>query len=487
MSLFNKDFYPTPEYIINQMLFGIDLEGETVLEPSAGKGDIIDVLKKQSSDITILACEKNKELAGIVMNKADEFLKEDFLEVTSQDISHIDYIIMNPPFSADEKHILHAWEICPEGCQIISLCNYETLDNRFSYSRKQLKFIVNENGYSENIGQVFQDSERKTDIEVGLIKLWKEKTGEDEFAGYFDSEGIEELDGGGEQDGLMSYNSIREMVNRYVGAVRQFESIQKVNEDMNQLIEPIGGNHTFEFGCFQKSNRLMMEVSKEKFKKDLQKAAWEQVFTKMNMQKYVTLSVLEDVNRFVEKNKNTPFTMKNVYKMIEIIIGTHGERMQKVIVQAFDEITSHHHENRYQLEGWKTNDQYRVGKKFILPSQISVSYGGRMEANWRMSKHGTDMDDIHKALCYVTATKFDDDNSFRKFINDIQPDFGEKYKWGFFEIKGYKKGTLHCRFLDDKVWDEFNKVACKAKGFHLAEKFTSDFRRKTGEPESYKS
>jgi hypothetical protein len=57
--------------------------------------------------------------------------------------------------------------------------------------------------------------------------------------------------------------------------------------------------------------------------------------------------------------------------------------------------------------------------------------------------------------------------------------FGEQYEWGFFKFRGYKKGTSHFEFKDPKVWKEFNRVACKAKGFMLASKYSSDFRTKS--------
>ena len=42
-----KDFYPTPEWVADKMLEGIDwLMIESVLEPSAGKGDLIEWIKK---------------------------------------------------------------------------------------------------------------------------------------------------------------------------------------------------------------------------------------------------------------------------------------------------------------------------------------------------------------------------------------------------------------------------------------------------------
>ena len=150
--MFSPDFYPTPSSVIFQMCYGLELNGRIILEPSAGKGNIVDYLQLYGANV--LACEKDPDLATIVATKC-RLLHTDFLEVTPEEISHIDCIIMNPPFSADEKHILHAWNIAPEGCEIIALCNYQTLENRWNRSREQLSDIVKNFGNSENLGEVF--------------------------------------------------------------------------------------------------------------------------------------------------------------------------------------------------------------------------------------------------------------------------------------------------------------------------------------------
>lgn len=51
MSIFtdNADFYPTPKEVIEQMMMGENIVGKTVLEPSAGKGDIVDLAERERS------------------------------------------------------------------------------------------------------------------------------------------------------------------------------------------------------------------------------------------------------------------------------------------------------------------------------------------------------------------------------------------------------------------------------------------------------
>ena len=46
--MFNKEFYPTPKWLIKKMLDSIDIKKvKYILEPSAGKGDIIDEIKEK--------------------------------------------------------------------------------------------------------------------------------------------------------------------------------------------------------------------------------------------------------------------------------------------------------------------------------------------------------------------------------------------------------------------------------------------------------
>ena len=42
--MFDPDFFPTPMTVISKMISGLPLNKMTVLEPSAGKGDILDYI-----------------------------------------------------------------------------------------------------------------------------------------------------------------------------------------------------------------------------------------------------------------------------------------------------------------------------------------------------------------------------------------------------------------------------------------------------------
>jgi hypothetical protein len=226
--MFNKDFFPTPLEVIETMTEGEILNDKVILEPSAGKGDIIDFLINSGAK-SVLACENNEDLKKILQTKC-KVIESDFLNLTSDKVSHIDLIVMNPPFSADERHILHAYNIAPAGCKIISLCNLSTLENAYTDTRKELKTLVDNLGHWENLGDCFSEAERKTGVNVALIKIQKAgSSNKTEFEGFFMDEEPEEA----QENGIISYNVVRDLVNRYVQAVKIYSEVLTVKERLN--------------------------------------------------------------------------------------------------------------------------------------------------------------------------------------------------------------------------------------------------------------
>jgi phospholipid N-methyltransferase len=54
-------FFPTPRPVISRMLELAEIkDGDRVLEPSAGKGDILDMIREQHPDASVTAIEQNQ-------------------------------------------------------------------------------------------------------------------------------------------------------------------------------------------------------------------------------------------------------------------------------------------------------------------------------------------------------------------------------------------------------------------------------------------
>jgi len=173
--MFNPDFYPTPELVAAMMLDPLDLRGRTVVEPSAGSGNLIKACLERGA-AEVLAVEPEPKLRSILAGISDSrLISADWLKVTADQISHADLVVMNPPFSADEHHILHAWKVAPAGCEIVALCNWNTIstDRWSSRASRELRTLISAYGNGQNLGPVFEDAERTTRCEIGMVRLTK--------------------------------------------------------------------------------------------------------------------------------------------------------------------------------------------------------------------------------------------------------------------------------------------------------------------------
>lgn len=376
-------------------------------------------------------------------------------------------IVMNPPFSCASRHILHAYDIAPAGCQIIALCNSNTINDRYTTERKRLQDIIEYNGGVESLGQCFMNSDRKTDVYVSLVKLYKPGEGRNEFDGYlFDAEESEQYDN--DVQGLMPYNVIRDVVNRYVMAVSKFDAVMAAANEINDLTSLIGGC-SIKFGAYRDHTSCQSAITREELKKQLQKESWRFIFRQLKMDRFVTNGVREIINKFIETQVNVPFTMKNIYIMLDMIIKTQGNRMNDSLVDAFDLICSFSAENSTAGEKWRTNANYMVNKKFIVPNLCS--YDSHWRSNYIEAKYSSDynkIEDLFKALNYISG-----DNimmNLYQYLRENYIPWGEWFNFGYFRIKGFKKGTMHFEFLDEKLWMEFNQRVAKIKGWALPKK-----------------
>ena len=463
-SFFGVDFYPTTKEVIERMLATTHVAGKIVLEPSAGSGNIVDYVK-QAGAKDVIACELDNNLRKVLSGKC-HVIDTDFLNVTADKISHVDFIIMNPPFSKQEEHILHAWDIAPSGCQIISLCNSTMVKNQYTRIRTQISEIIKQNGRFELFGECFSNADRRTDVDVACIHMYKPATGEDEFTGYFDLHDYEQDEING--SGIIRYDFVQDVVSRYVEAVQMFDEVDSANKRISNAIAGVSPRFSISFGATVSRNESFQTITREVFKKELQKSAWTHLFSLFNMHKYITKGVLADINKFVEQQVHVPFTVRNVYLMIQLIAGTHSQRMDKVLCEAFDTICQFSAENSTAGEGWRTNTDFLINKKFIMPHVCEYDKWNDGYVQMHYRQRCDDINDIVKALCHLSGQPYDEsyDSQLRPFFKINKVIWGEWIDWKFFRVKGFKKGTLHLEFLDEDLWRKFNQRVAEIRGWN---------------------
>ena len=482
--MFNPDFYPTPPEVAALMLDPLDLRGKVVLEPSAGWGNLVlECLERGASEV--LWCEKEPQLRDMLTSLAGgtpATNRHNCLELDPADVSHVDLIVMNPPFSADEAHILHAWEIAPPGCEIVALANWNTVCdeyvNRLTQRgpkglQKQLAHLINAYGSRESLGECFTTAERPTRVSIGMVRLTRPgtKASGDEFDGFF--LGPDDVEAQGE--GIIPYRRSRDIVNRYVEACRLFDQQVAIGVQMRSVLDGFFGQ---ELGL-----QVTVEgapITRNRFRKDLQKAAWRHVFAEFLPVQMATSQLAKDINSFVEQQSRIPFTERNLWRMLQIVAGTQEQRVDRAIEEAVDSLTRHTKENRYGIEGWATNSGYMLNRRFIWAYMAEPSWSNRDRVSVKScGRQSDEIRDLIKATCFLTGRFFGEVSQPEQTADGLfRP--GEWYEWGFFRFRAYKKGTIHFEFKDAEVWAAVNARYARIKGQVLPESVVKAKPRRRG-------
>lgn len=490
----NKDFYPTPENIINKMLFDLDLKMiQTVLEPSAGKGNIIEAIQKKEQyyssynnnyHFDIDAIEADKNLQAVLKGKNIRVVYNDFL--TYDTIKEYDLIIMNPPFSDGCKHLLKALEMqSRNGGAIVCLLNAETLKNQCTNARLLLARKLEEyNAKIEYIQDAFMDAERKTGVEIALIKVQLPEVQKHSF--IFD--GLKKAQEEREpntytNDGqLVENNFLEAIVNQYKMEVEAGKRLIREYEAMQPFIlsefakDKETGKTIQQGGCILKldlsNNRdsYRNTLSINGFIKEVRGKYWKALFENPKFIGQLTGNLQREYYNKIEDLKNYDFSLYNIYELKIDMNKKVVKGVEDTIISLFEELSNKYHyydemsKNIHYYNGWKTNKAYIINKKVIIPLNAWDSIWGRFTLT-RYEGVMEKLQDMEKCFNYL-------DGGLTEAVDLVQSlQFAEEYGetkdivLKYFTVSFYKKGTCHITFTNEELLKKFNIFGAQHKGW----------------------
>jgi predicted RNA methylase len=462
-----EEFYPTPPSIIERMLKGFDrsdIREWQILEPSAGTGSILDYLTTQLrvSKAQLYAIEADAELSYNLQGKEYRVIGHDFLEYDSD--YAFDLVVMNPPFSNGDQHLLKAWEVMQSG-HIVCLLNEETIKNPYTERRKLLKHIIEQHGSVEYLGPVFRSAARKTDVGIAMVKLHKNEP-DRRFIFDFGQYETEERPDFTED---IAGNTVA--LNDVIGnTLRQYDQTKKA------YIDYIKAKKALEFysqGLVHESGKVMDMADKafqkddlpgsyNRFTNELKMSSWVRILSKLNIEKYLTAGVRANFTKFRANQGGMDLTRENIRNLVGMIVANRSNIMTQAVVDVFDIFTKFHEQNRAHIEGWKTNSAWKVNRKVILPWYLSWGYSNHFTINHRRYD---EFHDIDKVMCWLTGKQLESIDRLSDAIKRVRIGDSGLHTSEFFEFRCFKKNTLHLTFRDTNLWDRFNQEACKGKNW----------------------
>lgn len=183
------DLYETPEEVTRDFLFNHFVgEYKRILEPCAGSGKMVKVLRERYPTAKITAVEKYPEGKFFFPLGTDHGVKGDFLDIHSTESFHEDYdlVFTNPPYTLAEKIITHAMEQWPKATIVMLLrLNFlgsqqrhdwwqDKLPNEIHVLSKRPSFIGKGTDATEYAWFVWRPGVKGQKINV----IWGEETGE---------------------------------------------------------------------------------------------------------------------------------------------------------------------------------------------------------------------------------------------------------------------------------------------------------------------
>lgn len=478
-----KNFYPTPEAVSDKLLAGIDWRFiQSVLEPSAGKGDlanaVVDRLRRghwhadhedavKSCDIDCI--EIDPVLRQTLEGQGFRVVHDDFLGFETQ--KRYDLIVMNPPFDQGEKHLWKALTMVERGGMVRCILNAETIRNPFSAGRQTLLDRLADLGAKiEYVVGGFAKAERRTDVEVALVsvdipRVKLDSTIMDDMrkAPTYKTQAIPE-----EYGEIVRYNAIDEWVNRYNYEVACGIRLIEEYEAMRRCMPEETGMDGNILTLYMHTNGRMRDTNINNYIRQVRGKYWRAIFQQKTFTDKLTYNLLQELQDNVRELMDYDFSAYNILtlliKMNQKVVGG----IEQTIVGLFDDWTGKYHwsdttSNRHYYDGWRTNDCFRVNKKVIVPFYGSYDDWSKQFRTFNVLRK---FQDIEKVFDFLDSGRTEWTGTVEaafKMAEETQNTKNIDTK--YFTVTFFKKGTAHFVFKDEALLEKFNLFASRQKGW----------------------
>lgn len=526
-----SEFYPTPQSLVEKMIEGIDWRYvSTILEPSAGKGDILrkiaraehgrgyyrkfdidcieidpnlrqilkynfseareDTLRTKNRNLepTSYWNEETRRYVTIELTESQKAEKREVEEelrtffsngihivhdnfLTYNPFKQYDLIIMNPPFSNGDRHLLKALKMQEKGGSIICLLNAETLRNPYTDTRKELVRQLNKyNAQIEYIENAFISAERRTGVEVALIKVSIEQVQEESDI-YNRLKEAEEY-----EDDFDPTVTDLEVSDFIKASVNMFNLEVKAGLELIRQYKAFVPYMACSFSdtFYSKEPILKLKVGDNDVKtvneyvKRVRSKYWRALLANPKFVGKLTSKLQTEYQENVGKLEAYDFTEFNIRTLSAEMNAQIKRGVEEEIIAMFDRLTEEHSyypecsKNRHLYDGWKTNKAHKIGKKVIIPC-----YGVWCEWSGKPREYEARkvLEDIERILNFLDGGMTADVDLWNNLELSFKRGDTKNIELKYFTATFYKKGTVHLVFTCPELIERFNIYAAQNKSW----------------------
>lgn len=466
-----NEFYPTPETLLEKVFAGVNWSKvSTVLEPSGGKGDMADYILQAAGrgyhKVDVDCIEIDPNLRSVLKGKGFRVIHDDFL--TFQTYKQYDLIAMNPPFSNGEEHLLKDLELQKNGGYIICILNAETIRNPYTLKRKELVRRL-EGAAIEFLQQEFTQAERKTEVEIAVVKIQiPKKKQESRIFTELRTKHYERNRSASETTALTVKDQVEAIVNQYeleveagIQLIREYEAMQPY---LMQDVKDCAYNMPI-----LEMKILGQNLEINEFVRVVRKKYWTALFQNPLIVGNMTTNQLEEYRGKVEELSGYDFSYYNIKTLQEEMSRNLTKGVEDCIIKLFDVLSYQYaydnelSKNIHYYNGWKTNKSWIINKKVILPWMQAWNpyFKSFRPTDWKIMEK---LQDMEKALNYLCGREKTCSicNALKEAEQQGQT---KRISSTYFTVTFYKKGTCHLEFTDLDALKKLNIFGSQQKGW----------------------
>ena len=519
--------YPTPSALIDRLLDGVNWKKiNTVLEPSAGFGDIIEsvmtkahihgyrtdsypldldyieidpnlqaILKYkfqggQKAELQNQLCElrkdwqalrddpERKQLERVLSNKirtlnalSAHLVESDFLCFDTQ--KRYDLIVMNPPFHCAEQHLLKAIAMQKKyGGEIRCIIGANTIKLPNTKIRVVLSQELNDLGAEITFEQgAFLEADRKTAVEIALLRISiPSPQNKSEFFTQLE-EAEKKAESTESTNAIVPHEFIAQMIHRF--SVESKAGLRLIQE--YKAMRPMILSSTIEQNKYAQPllilsvNDQSNTLSENEYLNLVRKKYWRGLFDSPIITGKLTSKLAAKYQQMVDRMAAYDFSRYNIKQILISMNAELAKGIQECIMVLFEEMTSKFtyypemERNIHYFNGWCTNKAHKINSKIILP------------VNGIFSSWSRDLFDLHRAVSVVSDIEkvfdyFDGDMTAPVDLQTIMQDAldhgqTKNITCKYFTVTFFKKGTMHIKFSNQELVDRFNIYCAKKKAW----------------------
>lgn len=399
----DSGFYPTPPDIAEKMLRHIDWDKTvSVLEPSAGKGNLVDAIIRKVyarrggsywkgiTGATVDCIERDEHLRSIIEHeycgprcaelsrKAREIsnvsyrdqteqmkslhaqydrerrileatpvhvVSDDFLLFTTH--KHYDAIIMNPPFENGDEHLMHALDIIDNGGVVVCLLNAETIRNPYTNIRKVLADRLNKyNAEIEYISDGFAHAERKTNVEIALVTVHVPEKKRESF--IFDDlkRAKEQKNARREATAITNGDFVERIVEQFnyevEGTLRLIREYEAIKPYMLSSFDEKCTDAILTLSLARDRKNYKQVVDENAYLKIVRLKYWRELFRKKEFSGVLTKNLNEKYTEIIESMGDYDFTLYNIQTFYKKMMAELASGVNDTILALFDKLSEAH-------------------------------------------------------------------------------------------------------------------------------------------------